>query len=72
MRTHVVNYVCNKFGPYIVLLIALFYNSGMEPVNAVIALAACFFIDKFSFKTGYSVAYCEENNIDIENDSKDL
>ena len=72
MNTHVVNYVCIKFGPYIVLLIALFYNSGIEPLNAVMVLGACFFIDKFSFKTGYSVAYCEENNIDLDHDPKDL
>ena len=72
MNTHVVNYVCNKFGPYIILLIALFYNSGIEPFNAIMVLGACLFIDKFSFKTGYSVAYCEENNIDLDHDPKDL
>ena len=29
-------------------------------------IAFIFFIDKFSFKTGYSVAYCEKNNIDLD------
>jgi hypothetical protein len=66
MSSYVVNYVCNKFCPYIVILFSLFYNSDIQPFNAIIILAACFFIDKFSFKTGYSVAYCEENNIDLE------
>ena len=40
----------------------------MHPVNAIIVIGCCFFIDKFSFKTGYSVAYCEANNINIDND----
>ena len=68
MNTYVINYMCNKYCPYIVLFIGLFYNSGVKPLNAIIVLAACFFIDKFSFKTGYSVAYCEENNIELEKD----
>ncbi len=71
IKTHVVNYVCNKFGPYIIFFIALFVNSGIELINALIAVAACFFIDKFSFKTGYSVAYCESNNIDLEKEYDD-
>ena len=73
MKTYVINYTLNKFCPYIILLVALFWNSGIDPLNALIALGACFFIDKFSFKTGYSVAFCEVNNINIENDDqKDL
>ena len=71
IKTHIINYVCNKFCPYIIFFIALFANSGIEPINALVAVAACFFIDKFSFKTGYSVAYCEANNIDLENEIDD-
>tara|TARA_Y100000361_G_C11159602_1_gene346303 strand:+ start:1966 stop:2175 length:210 start_codon:yes stop_codon:yes gene_type:complete len=68
MKTHVINYVCNKFFPWIILLFALFWNSGVNPLNAVLVLGCCFFIDKFSFKTGYSVAYCEANNINLDVD----
>ena len=66
MKVHYVNYILNKFCPYLVLFIALFWNSNMNPLNSIIAIAACFFIDKFSFKTGYSVAYCESNNINLD------
>lgn len=71
MKTYVINYTLNKFCPYVILLLALFWNSGMNPLNACIALGACFFIDKFSFKTGYSVAYCESNNINLDPDDKE-
>jgi len=68
MRTAIINYSLNKFCPYLLLLFALFWNSNIHPVNAIIVVGCCFFIDKFSFKTGYSVAYCEANNINIDND----
>jgi ABC-type polysaccharide/polyol phosphate export permease len=71
IKTHIINYFCNKYCPYIILLIALFLNSGIKPLNALVILASCFFIDKFSFKTGYSVAYCESNNIDLEKEYDD-
>jgi len=29
-------------------------------------MALIFFIDRFSFKTGYAVCFCEQNGIDIE------
>ena len=71
IKTHVINYICNKFCPYVILFIALFLNSGIKPVNALVVIAAYFLIDKFSFKTGYSVAYCEANNIDLEREYND-
>ena len=68
MKMHVINYSLNKFCPYLILGFALFWNTELSPINACVVMAACVFIDKFSFKTGYSVAYCEANNINLEID----
>jgi mannose/fructose/N-acetylgalactosamine-specific phosphotransferase system component IIC len=62
----IVNYTLNKFCPYIVIGFLLLYNSDIDIIRSVIILGACLFIEKFSFKTGYSVAYCEKNNINLD------
>jgi hypothetical protein len=31
----------------------------------------CVFIEKFNFKAGYSLAYCELNGIDLDNQKDD-
>ena len=62
----IVNYTLNKFCPYIVIGFLLLYNSDIDIIRSVIILGACLFIEKFSFKTGYPVAYCEKNNINLD------
>ena len=62
-KTCYINYALNKFCPYLILFVVLFWDSSVNPINAILAIASCFFIDKFSFKTGYSLAYCEAHNI---------
>jgi hypothetical protein len=64
-NTYFINYALNKFCPYVIIAILLFYNSGLDIYRAAGIILACFFVDKFSFKTGYSVAYCETNNINL-------
>lgn len=65
------NYCLNKFVPYLVIGFVLFWQLGALTWAPYIVLAFVFFIDKFSFKTGYSVAYCEKRGINIETPPKD-
>jgi hypothetical protein len=46
----------------------MFYESNFSAWKAFVCLCLSFFIDKFSFKAGYSVAYCEANNINLDDD----
>jgi len=62
----ILNYSLNKFCPYILIGFLLFYNSGMNPLRSGIILLFCLFIDKFSFKAGYSLAFCKKNNINLD------
>ena len=63
----IVNYSLNKFLPYIMVGVLLFSQLDFMSWEPYVILGFIFFIDKFSFKTGYSVAYCEGRGIDINN-----
>jgi len=65
-HSYLINYSLNKFCPYFMIALLMFYKSNFSPWKACFCLCLSFFIDKFSFKAGYSVAYCEANNIDLE------
>ena len=65
MNQAVVDYGLNKFIPFGIVGFLLFYNSGYETWEPYVISALILFIDRFSFKTGYSVAYCERNNINL-------
>lgn len=62
----IINYSCNKFIPYIIVGLILFSALSYLTWQPYAILGFIFFIDKFSFKTGYSVAYCESRGIDID------
>lgn len=49
----------------------LFFNSDLAIWKGIIAFGFCLFIDRFSFKAGYSVAYCEARGIDLSNQPDD-
>lgn len=49
----------------------LFFNSDLAIWKGIIAFSFCLFIDRFSFKAGYSVAYCEARGIDLSNQPDD-
>ncbi len=66
MMTHIINYSLNKFLPYVFLLFLVFSQMDYATLYPYLTIGFIFFIDKFSFKTGYSVAYCEKNNIDLD------
>lgn len=65
--TTILNYCLNKFIPYAVISFLVFWQMDYSTIYPYIVVGFIFFIDKFSFKTGYSVAYCEANNIDLDN-----
>ena len=66
MMTHIINYSLNKFLPYVFLLFLVFSQMDYATLYPYLTIGFVFFVDKFSFKTGYSVAYCEKNNIDLD------
>ena len=62
----IINYSLNKFVPYLFLLFFIFSQMDYTGLYPYLTLGFIIFVDKFSFKTGYSVAYCKRNNIDID------
>ncbi len=67
----VLNYCLNKYVPYLFVGFVLFWHLSYESWAPYVILGLVFFIDKFSFRTGYSVAYCEKRGIDIESPPKE-
>ncbi len=68
MNMHVINFSMNKFCPFIIIAFLSFYKMGFETFEPYIILGLAFFVGHFHFKTGYAVAYCEKNNIDLNID----
>ena len=64
--TSIINYSLNKFVPYVLLVFLVFSQMDYASAYPYATMGFIFFVDKFSFKTGYSVAYCEKNNIDLD------
>lgn len=62
----IINYALNKFIPYLIILGLVFSQMDYATIYPYITMGFILFVDKFSFKTGYSVAYCEKNNIDLD------
>jgi hypothetical protein len=67
----VINYCLNKFCPYIVIGVLLFINFDPSSWEPYIILGMILWIEKFHFKTGYSVAYCEARGITPYENSND-
>jgi hypothetical protein len=63
----IINYSLNKFLPYLFVGALLFSQLNWETWQPYVILGFIFFIDKFSFKTGYAVAYCESKGLDLNN-----
>tara|TARA_B100002019_G_scaffold12262_1_gene9903 strand:+ start:2473 stop:2691 length:219 start_codon:yes stop_codon:yes gene_type:complete len=62
------NYSLNKFLPVILVAFILFYKIGFETWEPYVIMGFVFFIDKFSYRVGYSVALCEERGLIPKND----
>jgi len=67
-NTYLINYTIHKLCPYFSIAFLMFYNSNFSPLRAFICLGLAFFIDRYSFRAGWAVAYCESNNIPLEDD----
>jgi hypothetical protein len=62
----VLNFALNKFLPFIIITCLCFYSLGFERFEPYVIIGLSFFIGHFNFKAGYAVAYCENNNIDLD------
>ena len=62
------NYSLNKFLPLILVAFIVFYKIGFETWEPYVIMGFVFFIDKFSYRVGYSVALCEERGLIPKND----
>jgi general stress protein CsbA len=67
MDFYLLNFILNKFCPYLAILGLLIITIGDSAPLCYLILPFIVFIDRHSFKTGYSVAYCKINNIDLNN-----
>ena len=59
----IINYTLNKFCPFLIIGFLIFAKFGFVTWEPYAITGLLFFIDRFSFKTGYSVAYCEKHNL---------
>jgi hypothetical protein len=46
----------------------LFYNFGYAKFEPYVIMGLIFFIERFNFKVGYAVAYCESMGINLEDE----
>jgi len=64
----IVNFMLNKFMPLLIIGFLSFYKIGFHSFEPYIITALSIFIGHFHYKAGYAVAYCEANNIDLDNE----
>ncbi len=67
MNTYIINFILNKVCPYLCIFVILFTTVGLSNPLCYFIIPFIIFIDKYSFKAGYSVAYCEVKKIDLNN-----
>ena len=67
MNTRIINFFLNKVFPYICILTILFTSVGLSNLSCYLIIPFVAFIDKYSFRTGYAVAFYEHNNINLNN-----
>jgi hypothetical protein len=71
MKGAVLDYCLNKFCPFLILGGLLFLNLEANSWVPYAILALAIFIERFSFKVGYSVGFCEKNNL-FDKDNEEL
>ena len=67
----VFNYGLQKLCPLLISIWLLFTKFDLTNWEPYVIIAMILFIDRFSFKVGYSVAYCESRGIDPNDDETD-
>jgi hypothetical protein len=60
----IINYTLNRFCPMIILGILMFLNFSLDNWHLYVVLCLMIFMDKYQFKVGYSVGFCEAKGID--------
>lgn len=65
MNGAIINYSLNKFCPFLIIGFLIFSNFGFATWEPYVILGLIYFVEKFSFKVGYSVAICEAHGIDL-------
>ena len=58
----VINYCCNRFFPLITIAALLMLTLGPEDWISWIICGLVLFVDRYVFKVGYSVGYCDRAN----------
>jgi energy-coupling factor transporter transmembrane protein EcfT len=63
MRGAILDYCLNKFCPLLIILALLFLNFNYGDWIPYVIFGLIIYVERFSFKVGYSVGFCEKNNI---------
>ena len=66
MKGAIINYCLNKFLPFLVVATLLFLSFDFTDWIPYAILVMVLFIERFSFKVGYSVGFCEKNKLFID------
>ena len=69
MKQAVLNYSLNRFCPIIILGALIISNFSLTNWQLYVTIALMIFMDKYQFKVGYSVGYCEAAGIDPMQDN---
>jgi hypothetical protein len=69
MNTAVLNYSLNRFCPILLLGALILSNFSLTDWQVYVTIALMIFMDKYQFKVGYSVGYCEAAGIDPMKDA---
>ena len=69
---NVFNYTLNKLLPYFIIAGLSFYSLGWLTFEPYVILAAAIFVDHFSYRSGYAVAWCRRRGLldDYEEDEE--
>jgi hypothetical protein len=65
MTTNYINFCLNKFCPYFIIFFVLYFLLEFSEPLIYIIIPFIMYIDRFSFKAGYSIAYCESKGIEL-------
>ena len=68
MKQAVLNYSLNRFCPIIIVGALIISNFSLTSWQLYATIALMIFMDKYQFKVGYSVGYCEAAGIDPQTD----
>lgn len=61
----IVNYCLNRFCPLGVIIFLVFSKFELTDWEAYVIIGMVLFTERFQFKVGYSVAYCESKGINV-------